>query len=276
MQGIARDTQAELCAVPRDQLVGAIDDQTALVVLTHVHYKSGEMFDIETLTQHAHDHGALILWDLSHSTGAVPIDLNQCQADLAVGCGYKYLNGGPGAPSFLFVAARHHARFEQPLTGWFGHAQPFAMSDQYEPASGVDQAQCGTPSVLASIALEEGLNIANEVDIADIRQASLTLSDRFIELVQTRLKAFELATPLDHKRRASHVSLTHPKGYAIMQALIDKGVIGDFRSPDILRFGFAPLYISVRDVEKAVDILETIMDQTLYEAPKYQQKNRVT
>lgn len=276
MQGIDRDTTAELCAVPRDQLDDAIDEQTALVVLTHVHYKTGDMFDINSLTRLAHDKGALILWDLSHSTGAVPIDLNRCQVDLAVGCGYKYLNGGPGAPSFLYVANRHLKTFEQPLTGWFGHANPFAMSDQYEAASGIDKAQCGTPSVLASIALEEGLKIANEVNIEAIRHRSTMLSDLFIELIEARFNEFELATTRDSNCRGSHVSLKHPEGFAIMQALIDKGVIGDFRAPDILRFGFAPLYIGADDVKKTVDILEDIMTHKQYQNPKYQKKGRVT
>ena len=278
LQGVERDASIDLCAVPRERIVREIDDQTALVVLTHVHYKSGEMFDLEALTASAHSVGALILWDLSHSTGAVPVDLNSAGADLAVGCGYKYLNGGPGAPSFLFVAKRHQARFEQPLTGWFGHAAPFAMSDQFEPAEGLTRALCGTPSVLGCVALEEGVRLASEVDMAAVRRKSIELSEFFIQQVEARLIGcgFELASPRSPELRGSQVSLKHAEAYPIMQSLIEHGVIGDFRAPDILRFGFAPLYTRFVDVAQAVSVLEQVMISQSWRDPRFQVRGRVT
>ena len=278
LQGIERDSNITLCAVERDQVLEAIDSDTALLVLTQVHYKTGAMFDLAEVTAKAQAMGALVLWDLSHSTGAVPVDLNAANADLAVGCGYKYLNGGPGAPSFLYVAARHQDRFEQPLTGWFGHAKPFAMSDQFEPAPSLDSALCGTPSVLASIALEEGLKIALKADIKTVRSKSIALAELFIQRVDQHLSAwgFEVVSARDASLRGSQVSLRHVDGYAIMQALIAQGVIGDFRAPDILRFGFAPLYNSYTDIENAVLIFKRVMEESLWKSPEFQIKAKVT
>ena len=278
LQGIERDAGVELCAVAREQIMDAVDEQTALLVLTHVHYKSGEMFDLKAVTQIAHKKGALVLWDLSHSTGAVPVDLNTAGVDMAVGCGYKYLNGGPGAPSFLYVARRHQEDFEQPLTGWFGHARPFAMSDRFEPAPGLTSALCGTPSVLGCIALEEGVALALQADIDKVRGKSIALCELFVSLVEERLSAFgfELASPRDPHQRGSQISLRHPEAYPIMQALIAGGVIGDFRSPDILRFGFAPLYTRFVDVERAVEVFSRVMTESLWRDPAYQVRAKVT
>ncbi len=278
LQGVERDTAIKLCAVPREQILDVIDEDTALVVLTHVHYKSGEMFDLKAVTDLAHSVGALILWDLSHSTGAVPVALSAAGVDLALGCGYKYLNGGPGAPSFLYVAKRHQDHFEQPLTGWFGHAQPFAMSDQFEPAVGMTRALCGTPPVLGCVALEEGVRLVREVDMAEVRRKSIALSEFFIEQVETRLIqfGFELASPRESDRRGSQISLRHPEAYPIMQALIAAGVIGDFRAPDILRFGFAPLYTRFVDVEQAVCQLEHVMLSQGWRDPQFQVRAAVT
>lgn len=278
LQGVERDNAIELCAVPREQILDAIDEDTALVVLTHVHYKSGEMFDLKTVTDLAHSVGALTLWDLSHSAGAVPLALSAAGVDFAVGCGYKYLNGGPGAPSFLYAAKRHHQEFEQPLTGWFGHAQPFAMSDQFEPAAGMTRALCGTPPVLGCVALEEGVRLACEVDMQDVRRKSIVLSEFFIGQVETRLIqfGFELASPRESDRRGSQISLRHPEAYPIMQALIADSVIGDFRAPDILRFGFAPLYTRFVDVEQAVCQLEQVMLSERWRDPQFQVRAAVT
>ena len=278
LQGVERDNAIELCAVPREQILDAIDEDTALVVLTHVHYKSGEMFDLKTVTDLAHSVGALTLWDLSHSAGAVPLALSAAGVDFAVGCGYKYLNGGPGAPSFLYAAKRHHQEFEQPLTGWFGHAQPFAMSDQFEPAAGMTRALCGTPPVLGCVALEEGVRLACEVDMQEVRRKSIALSEFFIGQVETRLIqfGFELASPRESDRRGSQISLRHPEAYPIMQALIAEGVIGDFRAPDILRFGFAPLYTRFVDVEQAACQLEQVMLSERWRDPQFQVRAAVT
>lgn len=278
LQGVERDAGVELCAVAREQIMDAVDEQTALLVLTHVHYKSGEMFDLKAVTQIAQKKGALVLWDLSHSTGAVPVDLNAAGVDMAVGCGYKYLNGGPGAPSFLYVARRHHEDFKQPLTGWFGHARPFDMSDQFEPAPGLTRALCGTPSVLGCIALEEGVALALQADMDKVRSKSIALCELFVSLVEERLSAFgfELASPRDPQQRGSQISLRHPEAYPIMQALIAAGVIGDFRSPDILRFGFAPLYTRFVDVERAVEVFSRVMTESLWRDPAYQVRAKVT
>jgi len=278
LQGVERDQRVELCAVAREQVIDEIDENTALVVLTQVHYKTGEMFDISAVTKRAHAHGALVLWDLSHSTGAVPLELNAAGADLAVGCGYKYLNGGPGAPSYLYVAKRHHSSFEQPLTGWFGHSSPFAMSDTFDPAADLSRALCGTPSVLGCIALEEGVRISLQADIEQVREKSIALSELFINLVDERLSSFEfeLASPRDSSRRGSQVSLRHPHAYPVMQAIIAEGVIGDFRAPDILRFGFAPLYTRFVDVEAAVALLAKVMEEALWRNPNFQVRAKVT
>ena len=278
LQGIARDIDIELCAVERDQLVKALDSNTALLVLTQVHYKSGEMFDLDEMTRHAHEVGAIILWDLSHSTGAVPVDLNRARADLAVGCGYKYLNGGPGAPSFLYVAQRHQADFEQPLTGWFGHAQPFAMSDEFLPAEGITRALCGTAPVLGCAALEEGVQLALEADMQRVREKSVALCELFISLVDQSLSEFDfqIATPREASLRGSQVSLRHEQAYPIMQALIAAGVVGDFRAPDILRFGFAPLYIRFVDVERAVEKLTCVMVDEHWREARFQIRTKVT
>lgn len=270
--------QPELVTLPPEQIPDAIDRDTALVVLTHVHYKSGRLHDMQAITARARQQGALMLWDLSHSAGAVPVDLNGCEADMAVGCGYKYLNGGPGAPAFVWVAKRHHERLNQPIWGWFGHASPFAMSDDYTPAAGLHQVLTGTTGVLGASALEIGLELFADVDMGTLRRKSQALTQAFIEGVERRCPeaGFVLASPRDAEQRGSQVSFHHPEGYAIMQALIDRGVIGDFRAPDIVRFGMAPLYVSFEDIHNAVEILGDIMGHRRWDDPKYQQRNAVT
>jgi len=268
----------QLVLAPRDELAARIDDDTALVLLTHVHYKTAEMHDMAALTASAHARGALILWDLSHSVGAVPLDLNGCQADLAVGCGYKFLNGGPGAPAFLFVAQRHHMTLTSPLGGWMGHARPFAFIDQYEPAPGVDRYLCGTPPIVAFAALESGVDLHLEMDMQIVAQKSRALAELFIDLVAVHgaLYGLELVGPPRGAPRGSHVSFRHPHSYEIMQALIARGVIGDFRAPDILRFGLTPLYLRFADIAQAVAILEEILRTEAWRAPEYQVRHAVT
>ncbi|PXF30595.1 kynureninase [Pokkaliibacter plantistimulans] len=280
LQGVEQfsDGRVQLHTVEREQLFDAIDEDTAVVVLTHVHYKSGSMFDMAALTARAHEKGALILWDLSHSTGAVPVDLNGVGADFAIGCGYKYLNGGPGAPAFLFVARRHQATLQQPLSGWFGHANPFAMRDDYEPAPGIERTLCGTTSVIGASVLEVGVDLMVAADMTKVRAKSVKMGELFIALVEQRLQGlgFTLVSSKDSAQRGSQVSLRHEQGYAIMQALIARGVIGDFRAPDILRFGFTPLYLRYVDIWDAVEVLADIMARGEWQSSEYQVRTKVT
>jgi kynureninase len=267
-----------LRVLPIEQLARAIDQDVALVTLNHVHYKSGAMHDMAAMTRRAHEAGALVLWDLSHSAGAAPVDLNGARADLAVGCGYKYLNGGPGAPAFLFVAERHQASLQSPLTGWMGHAAPFDFVDDYQPAEGVDRFLCGTPSVLALAALEAGIDQFDGADMAVVSAKAQRLCSLFIELVEDRCAGFglTLATPRDPATRGSHVAFTHPDAYPMMQALIERGVIGDFRAPDILRCGFTPLYVGFEDVWRAAETLRDILETGAWRAERFSVRARVT
>ena len=268
----------ELRAVAPAGLEAALDKDTALLMLTHVDYCSGRMHDMARLTSAAHDRGALALWDLAHSAGAVPLELNAAGADLAVGCGYKYLNGGPGAPAFIFVAERWHEQIQQPITGWFGHAQPFAFEADYQAAAGVRKFLAGTPPILSLKALEVGVDLLLEVDPQALRSKSTALTERFIDLVEKRCAGFgfELASPRAAEQRGSQVALRHPEGYPIMQALIADGVIGDFRTPDLLRFGFAPLYVRFADLFDAVARLRKIMTGRAWNRAEFKQRAAVT
>jgi kynureninase len=259
-------------------LEAALGDDVALMLLTHVHYKSGRLHDMAALTAKAHAAGALVLWDLSHSAGAFQVSLNDCEADLAVGCGYKYLNGGPGAPAFVFVARRHQADFRSPLTGWMGHARPFEFVDQYSPAPGMGRALCGTPQVIGMAALEAGLSAFDGLSMTDLRAKSQQLGDLFIDLVEQRCAGmgFEIASPRDADVRGSQVSLRHVQGYPIMQALIAREVVGDFRAPDILRFGFTPLYVRYVDVWDAVEHLVKVMTTGEWREARFNQLAVVT
>lgn len=264
--------------VTADEVYGALDEDTAVLMLTHVNYRSGRMHDMAALTAKAHAKGALVIWDLAHSAGALPVDLNEAGADFAVGCGYKYLNGGPGAPAFVFVAERYQAEFSQPLSGWLGHAQPFAFDWKYVPADGIGRYLCGTPPVLSMIALDCGVDSVLQADMARLREKSLALSELFITLVgeQCGEHGLTLLTPRDPDQRGSQVSFSHPDAYAIMQALIARGVIGDFRAPDILRFGLAPLYLRHTDVWDAVAVLREVLDTRAWDDPEYSARKAVT
>ena len=247
----------EVIQASRGEIASAIDENTFLVVLTHVHYQSAEMFDLYSVTRLAHDAGAQILWDLSHSVGAVPLDVASAEVDFAVGCSYKYLNGGPGAPAFLYVRHDLQQTLEPVLAGWLGHARPFDFTDHYAPADGVTRHRCGTPSIIAYAALEGALSVFEGLDLNAIRHKSMALSELFIELVEASELGAELtlASPREAIRRGSHLSFSHDEGYTLMQRLIARGVIGDFRAPNLLRFGFAPLYVRYVDVWDAVEIL---------------------
>jgi kynureninase len=264
--------------VARDELEQSLNEDVALLALTHGDFRTGEIHDMRRLTQAAHEAGALALWDLSHSAGAMDLLLDGDDVDLAVGCGYKYLNGGPGAPAYMFVARRHQAELRQPLSGWMGHAAPFDFTERYDPADGMARMLCGTPGVLSMAALEEGLKTFDGIDMCRVREKSVALGDLFLKLVEARCAdcGFGMASPRDSHRRGSQISLGHPEAYAIMQALIEQGVIGDFRAPDILRFGFAPLYTRYVDIWNAVDRLVSIMAGETWRQERFHARAAVT
>ncbi len=256
-----------------------LDDQTAVLMLTHVNYKSGRVHDMAGLTAKAHSVGALAIWDLAHSAGALEVNLDAANTDFAVGCGYKYLNGGPGAPAFLYVNRRHHEQAQQPLTGWFSHSSPFTFDPQYAPASGITQFYTGTPPVLSLTALEAAIDVWEGVSMADVWGKSLALTDLFIEAVETQCDGLglTLTSPREHKMRGSQVSFRIADiGYPVMQALISRGVIGDFRAPDVIRFGFTPLYTRFVDVARAAGILAEILQNREWDTDQFKQHAAVT
>ena len=256
-----------------------LDDHVAVVVLTQVDYRTGRMHDMAEVTRKVHAAGALLVWDLCHSAGAVPIDLNGADADFAIGCTYKYLNGGPGSPSFIWAATRHHDAARPALTGWHGHARPFDFTVEYAPAAGIERFRVGTPQLLSVAGLEASLDIWDDVDMDLVREKSLRLTELFMSLVDTRLTphwGIEPVTPRESSRRGSQVSLRHEDGYAVMQALIERGVIGDFRAPDLIRFGFTPLYTSYADVWDAVDVLEDVLRTEIWREPRFARRGTVT
>jgi kynureninase len=279
LQGLAgMMPEVELRVVEPGGIEGALDDRVAVVLLSHVHYRSGAVRDMAGLSAAIRAAGAMSLWDLSHSTGVLDVDLNRAGADLAAGCGYKYLSGGPGAPAYLFVARRHQAALRNPLSGWMGHARPFDFVDDYAPAPGIDRWLCGTPPILSLTALDAALDAFSGVEMAAVRAKAGALGDLFIERVEARCagKGLALASPRDATARGGQVSFRHPQGWAVMQNLIARGVIGDFRSPDVIRFGFAPLYVRRVDVWDAVEVLGEILDAESWRDPRYQTVAAVT
>ncbi|AOF93802.1 kynureninase [Sinorhizobium sp. RAC02] len=255
-----------------------IDGNVAVVLVNHVNYKSGELRDMAALTQKAHENGALVIWDLCHTAGALPVDLDGANVDFAVGCTYKYLNGGPGAPAFIYAAERHHGNIRQPLSGWWGHARPFAFETHYAAGDGIRRFLCGTQPILSLRALKGALDIWDEVDMAALREKSLGLTDLFIALVEEKCAGhgLELESPRDRAKRGSQVSFSHPNAYEIMQALIARGVIGDFRAPSTLRFGFTPLYVRYADVWQAVVILDDILRTGAWQDARFAVRAAVT
>lgn len=280
-QGFARlmgeRVRLRLVETPGD-LPAALDDRTALVMASHVDYRSGRLLDLAALTQAAHNAGALVLVDLAHSAGVVPVELARHGVDMAVGCGYKFLNGGPGAPAFLYLAKRHQEAALQPIAGWLGHAEPFSFASDYRPAEGIRRFLAGTPPVLSMVALREGVAIAAEAGIALVRAKAMRLTEVFLELLETRLSAhgFTLASPRDAEARGAQLSFHHPEGHAVMQALIAEGVVGDFRAPDIVRFGFAPLYLRFADMNEAVERIRRVMDEGRWRDARFQVRGKVT
>ena len=261
-----------------EALAQAIDQDVAVVLLTHVNYKTGYMHDMAALTALIHECGALAIWDLAHSAGAVPVDLRQADADYAIGCTYKYLNGGPGSQAFAWVSPKLCDLVAQPLSGWFGHVRQFDMESGYEPSKGIARYLCGTQPITSLAMVECGLDIFAQTDMLSLRRKSLALTDLFIQLVEERCAAHDLTliTPREHAKRGSHVSFEHPQGYAVIQALIARGVIGDYREPRIMRFGFTPLYTSFTEVFDAVQILGEILDQETWAQAQFQVRHSVT
>ena len=266
----------ELRIVAPDEVEGAIDEKVAVLMLTQVDYRSGRLHDMAGLTAKAHAAGAITVWDLAHSAGALPVDLSGAGADFAIGCGYKYLNGGPGAPAFIHVRPDHAGRVSPALAGWMGHAAPFAFDLGYEPAAGVNRMRVGTPPILSMAALDAALDVWDGVSMADVRARSIELSQTFIAEVEARCPDLVLASPRDPELRGSQVSFAFAEGYAAMQAAIANGVVGDFRAPDIMRFGFTPLYVGRDDVVRAAKILGRVMDEKLWDRPEFKQRAKVT
>ncbi|HJT14085.1 MAG TPA: kynureninase [Dongiaceae bacterium] len=264
--------------VPSGEIASALTEDVAVLMLTEVDYRTGRLHDMKALTRLAHDKGTLAFWDLCHSAGAFPVDLNGCGADFAVGCGYKYLNGGPGAPAFIYVAERWQGSAEQPLFGWMGHEAPFAFDLDYRPRAGIARFLVGTPPILSLTALEAGLDLFADVELGALHRKSGALGDLFIALVEQELagSGLTLASPRLAGERGSQVSYRHPEGYPIMQALIARGVIGDFRAPDILRFGFAPLYVSYTDIWNAIAQLAAVMAGREWQKPEFRRRAAVT
>ena len=276
-QGLAEMLGLTLTAVPAEDVLAAIDGDTAVVTLTHVDYRSAAIHDMRAINDAAHAAGALTVWDLSHSAGAIELDLTGARSDLAVGCGYKYLNGGPGAPAFLYVAQALQGELRSPLQGWMGHAQPFAFDDDYRAAPGIRSFLTGTPSILALAALDAGLDTFDGIALRDLEAKSRALSQLFVDEVEARCgREVTLASPRDPAKRASHVVFAHEQGYAVMQALIDRGVIGDFRAPDLMRFGFTPLYTRFEAVVRAAEILGDILTARAWDDPRFLERKKVT
>ena len=270
------DKGHELRVVAPQDVEAAIGDRVAVLMLTEVDYRTGRKHDMASLTEKAQGAGALTIWDLAHSAGALPIDLSAAKADFAVGCTYKYLNGGPGAPAFIYVSPDHVDEVRPALSGWLGHEAPFAFDLDYRAGSGIERMRVGTPPIIALAALETALDVLESVDMEDVRSTSIELSELFIAEVERRCPDLVLASPRDSALSGSQVSFRFSEGYAVMQALIDRGVIGDFRAPDMMRFGFAPLNLDADDVIRAASTLEDVVVQRAWNEPRYRQRQPVT
>lgn len=280
-QGVASvlpEVELRLEGTHADSIEELLDEQVAVVLVNHVNYRTGELRNMAALTKKIHDAGAIAIWDLCHSAGALPVELDACNVDFAVGCSYKYLNGGPGAPAFIYAAKRHLSKITQPLSGWWGHARPFAMESEYDGAPDIRRFQCGTQPILSMRALKGALDVWDSVDMNALRQKSIGLTDLFIRLVEEKCGAFgiKLETPRTHEKRGSQVSFSHDNAFEIMQALIERGVIGDFRAPAFIRFGFAPLYNSYLDVWSAANILQEILESGVWKESRFSTRSAVT
>ncbi|MEM5543466.1 kynureninase [Sulfitobacter sp. AS92] len=266
----------ELRSVAPEEVKDAINEDIAAVMLTEVDYRTGRKHDMKAMTELAHASGAVMIWDLAHSAGALPVDLAGSNCEFAVGCTYKYLNGGPGAPGFIYVRPDLADEVQPALAGWLGHRQPFAFDLEYKPGQGIERMRVGTPPVIQLTALEVAMELWADVDMQDLRAASIALQEQFIEEIERDAPQLTLASPRNSAERGSQVSFRFEEGYAAMQAVIDRGVIGDFRAPDIMRFGFTPLYLDASDVSKAVAIIRDVMENRLWDDEKYKTRARVT
>ncbi|WP_171209780.1 MULTISPECIES: kynureninase [unclassified Ruegeria] len=266
----------ELRVVEPEDVAAQMTEDVAVLMLTEVDYRTGRRHDMKALTELAHANGVMTVWDLAHSVGAIEVDLAGCKVDFAVGCTYKYLNGGPGAPAFIYVAPRLSDKVRPALSGWLGHASPFAFDLDYRPGAGIERMRVGTPPIIQMSALSAAMDIWDMADMAQVRAKSIELTELFITQVEATCPGLTLASPRDPALRGSQVSFRFDEGYAAMQALIARGVIGDFRAPDVMRFGFTPLYIDETDVERAVDILADIIGNRLWDRPEYKIRQRVT
>jgi len=270
------DKGYELKLCEPEAVTDYLSEDVAVLLLTEVDYKTGRLHDMQALTAKAHEKGILTIWDLAHSAGALPVDLSAADADFAVGCTYKYLNSGPGGPAFIYLASRLTDQVRPALSGWLGHDQPFAFDLDYRPGPGIERMRVGTPPIIQLAALEASLDIWDLVDINDVRTKSIELSNLFIELVENSCPDLRLASPRDSRQRGSQVSFHFEHGHAVMKALIDRGLIGDFRAPDIMRFGFTPLYIDAEDVQRAASIIEDVMGNRLWDKAEYYVQSPVT
>ncbi len=277
-EGLIKTMNRELSlkVVTPDEVAANIDENVAVMMLTHVDYRSGRMHDMKALTEKAHAAGAIAMWDLAHSAGAVPVDIAGCAAEFAVGCTYKYLNAGPGAPAFIYIRPDIVDQVEPCLSGWMGHATPFEFEPGYRPAANIERMRVGTPPIIQLAALDAALDIWDDISMQDVRAKSLQLSEQFIAEVETQCPQLALVSPRDPDQRGSQVSFSFEHGYAVIQALIAEGVIGDFRMPDIMRFGLAPLYLDESDIIQAVAILADIMKKRKWDSPEFMQKKAVT
>ncbi|WOJ94447.1 kynureninase [Congregibacter variabilis] len=278
LAGLLGEAHCEIRRVPASELTSALNEDVAVLMLTEVNYRSGERHDMQELTEAAHAVGALVLWDLAHSAGVVPLELDALDVDMAVGCGYKYFNGGPGAPAFLYVNKRHQAKARQPLSGWLGHRAPFTFDPDYVAAEGVQQYQAGTPAIISMVALNAALNVFEQVTMEQIRTKSIALTEFFMQGLMSRglLQTLVCLTPSEAARRGSQVSVSHAQSWGLSQALIEARVIVDFRAPDILRFGFSPLYNSFTDAERALDTLASILADKRYLQDRFVDRPTVT
>ena len=275
MLGKSRCT-LELC--PSKDLIAAMTDEVSVLMLSHVNFRDGSILDVADLTRRAHDIGILVIWDLAHSAGVLSIALDDWDVDFAVGCGYKYLNGGPGAPSFLYVNKRLHGQFIQPLQGWMGHEKPFQFEQEFVPSAGIRQFVTGTPQILSLAALDSALEIFQNLHISSLQEKALALSEHFLELIlkESDLDEFQLISPTNPSKRGAQLSFSHPSAYAISRAWIEEGVIADFRAPNILRVGFSPMVLSFTDIDLAVKKLIAVIQSRLFLEEKFQEKQNVT
>ena len=266
----------EVRKVKSADILSSLTKDVNVVLLTHVNYKTGAMFDIEAVTNSVHENGSTIIWDLAHSAGAIPLDLKAINCEFAVGCTYKFLNGGPGSPAFIYVRPDLIKKCYPILRGWLGHKAPFDFTNTFEKSASIEMMRVGTPPVIQMAILEKALDIFRDLDFYKLREESIKLSDLFINMVEQTCSDLQLESPIKPSERGSQVSFSHPSGYAIMQALIDRNIVGDFRAPDIIRFGITPLYINEKDIIRTVKVLEDILSKRLWDTPAYLNRKKVT